>query len=56
MTNPSEARECVVCGKVVSRYLFHGRLGVAVCLTCPCSDVCGEDITYHCMLLVDGDG
>lgn len=41
---------CAVCGETVSKYIWHARLGVAVCSTCPKTDVCGEDITMHTVM------
>ena len=44
---------CEVCGSTVEKYVYHARLGVAVCLTCPMTDVKGEDITSHTLLWAD---
>jgi hypothetical protein len=47
-------RTCVVCGTVVATYVWHSRLGVAVCPDCPRTDVCGEDITLHTVGWISG--
>lgn len=43
---------CGVCGQTTDDYAWHSRLSVAVCSGCPLDDVCGENITSHCMLHV----
>lgn len=43
---------CTVCERRVDYYRWHQRLGVAVCLACPLTNVRGEDITFHCLLHV----
>lgn len=50
---PEPGRYCYICGRALDdsiTWAFHQRLNVAVCGTCPMTDVMGEDITSHLML------
>jgi hypothetical protein len=50
----SERLTCVVCGKPITSGLYshHQRLNVDIHGGCPRTNVCGEDITMHSMLMV----
>ena len=53
MTAERTPTPCAVCGRPLTAeddYIYHARLGVFVCMGCPQTNVCGEDITDHTVM------